>query len=371
MLSLDLPNRLPDVTALAPPGGFLWWYVDALDGNGDGFVAIWAYGLPFLPGLASASRRGVGPAPGSRPSVNLAVYRAHRQVAWHLLELDPSEVQWAPGSWRFGPCRMTWNPAGRDCAARLEAELVLPVPGDAQPLRAHFTVTGAAARVEASPLPTSSHRWAPLLPHGHAVARVTHGDNVLLDLDGVGYHDRNESPDGLDALGIDHWTWGRLAFPDRTVIFYLSWPTRGEPVLLVSEALADGRVTVHEATVDLGAPQRGRFGMTWWSELTVRGLDAPLRVRVSTPAEDGPFYLRATCAGQLGDAQGIGWTELCAPARVDRPHERPLVAMTVQHSHHRESMWLPLFAGPRQGRWRRLLRWWVTGEGSGRAARSA
>ena len=55
-------------------GGFFWWYVDVIDAQGDGFVIIAAFGLPFLPGYADAARRGEAPPPSERPSLNVCVY---------------------------------------------------------------------------------------------------------------------------------------------------------------------------------------------------------------------------------------------------------------------------------------------------------
>jgi carotenoid 1,2-hydratase len=374
MLSLDQPHRHPDATALTPPGGFVWWYVDALDSTRSGFVCIWSFGLPFLPGLASAARAGRGPAPGARPSVNLAIYKEGRAVAWHLLELDPSEVKVHPARWDFGPCSFVYE------EGRLSAELTLPVPGSPEPLIGSFSVTGAPARVDPSPhappgfLPdaaASPHRWTPLLPHARAQARFTHGAAVVLELDGAGYHDRNESPLGLDALRIDHWTWGRAALPDRTIVWYLSWSAdQPEPLLVLSEVLANGGVRVHQASVSMPPPRRATFGMPWWPSYTVHGLDHGLEVTVDSPPDDGPFYLRAPVTVRFGDATGYGWTELCRPARVDRAWERPLIAMCLQRTAGAESMWLPLFAGPHAGRWGRLAQWWTRGRpGAGPSVR--
>jgi len=54
-------DRPLDRRLLEAPGGFAWWYLDALDARGDGLVVIWSFGLPFLPGYRSASRRGLAP----------------------------------------------------------------------------------------------------------------------------------------------------------------------------------------------------------------------------------------------------------------------------------------------------------------------
>src|SRR5687768_10564437 len=91
-----------DPQLLRAPGGFLWWYADLVDERGNGLVCIWSFGLPFLPGYASASRRGTPQLPEERPSFNIAVYERGKLVCYLLQEYEPSEVEWASTRWRFG-----------------------------------------------------------------------------------------------------------------------------------------------------------------------------------------------------------------------------------------------------------------------------
>jgi hypothetical protein len=369
MLLVDHPQRPLPRALLDAPGGFVWWYVDALNAEGDGFVCIWSWGLPFLPGRAAAWRAGSPHATVDAPSLNLAVYRGGAQVAYHLLQLPAHEAEWLDDHWRMGASHLRRR---RDASGDvvIEGDLCLPVPGAPEPLRATFCVSGPAAAwpLPDAPPPADAHRWAPMIGPARATARFTHGDDTVLDFAGTGYHDRNGCPVPLDALGLAHWVWGRLTTPAASgseaslLIFYLSWPSDpgAEPILLVSRADGAGRFTFTPAPVTLGPARAGRFGMRWWETITLHLPDGPVEVAFEPPAEDGPFYLRARIHTPGAARPTVGWAELCRPDRVDTPALRPLVAMCVQPAERPGSLWLPLFSGPRRGRWARLLRWWAS-----------
>ena len=72
--------------ALQRPGGFAWWYLDLVDDNGYGLVLIWAWGLPFLPGLARDARRGQPSLPRERPAISFALYEGGRCTCYLLQE---------------------------------------------------------------------------------------------------------------------------------------------------------------------------------------------------------------------------------------------------------------------------------------------
>ena len=76
------------------------------------------------------------------------------------------------------------------------------------------------------------------------------------------------------------------------------------------------------------------------------------------PLEASPFYARFPVVGTAAQGQiGRGFAERCVPARIDAAWMRPLVRMCVQQPGER-SIWLPLFAGPAEGRVARLVRSW-------------
>lgn len=363
MLSFCPPEQATPRSFLQAPGGFAWWYADALDEHGSGFVCIWAYGLPFLPGYLSGHRAGLRVPGEARPSVNLVLYERGRPISYSLVELPPERATWTDHTWQFGDSVFSHERRGPHL--HLHAQLDLPVAGSPHRLRGTFEIVGPGARTSAAGTTDADHLWSPLIGPATARARFEHGDRRLLDLTGSGYHDRNGSAAPLDGLGIRHWTWGRQILGDELLIYYLTWPTapNAEPLLTAYLIGPDGFVhTAPFTKVELLRPRLGRFGMPWWARLRAYGLAHPLQIDVGAPADDGPFYLRALTRCTYGPHSATGWTELCRPDRIDRAWHRPLVRMCVQHESSPNSAWLPLFTGPTADRTARLWSWWNGGQ---------
>ena len=60
-LAAQAPDRGPRFDAAVPPGGYAWWYVDALSDDGRHGLTIIAFiGSVFSPYYACARRRGDG-----------------------------------------------------------------------------------------------------------------------------------------------------------------------------------------------------------------------------------------------------------------------------------------------------------------------
>lgn len=357
MLQIDRPDRPLPRSLLEAPGGFAWWYADAVDASGSGFVCIWSYGLPFLPGYMGDHRRGRAPGSGRRPSLNLAVYEAGRPIFYTLLELPEDRATWRDDSWRFGDSTFTFRPeGGRDV---LTATLDLPVPGRPGRLTGGFTVAGPRMRPPGGEVPDRlQHAWTPRMGPATATAELHLDDRLFWRFSGTGYHDRNGSEHAMIDLGIDHWIWGRQILGDQLVIYYLTWPTDPDapPLLELITVGPDGVLRrTDDVAVTLGRRRRAWFGMPWWDTLVVEGLAEPLHLRFAPPLDDGPFYLRALTEAAMGRHRARGIAELCRPDRIDADWMRPLVKMAVQQERGPNSLWLPLFVGTQHDRWSRLL----------------
>ncbi len=350
-------SREPGAEHLTAPGGFAWYYLDILTPDGDGLVLIWAYGLPFLPGYAAASRRGRGERPLARPSLNLATYRRGRPDLYLLQEL-PEEPA-APGT---GPLMMggsSLRTGNRNGERSVEVRIDTGIPGTRERLRGTVRLSGPAIRMDAGNDMPSAHLWSPLSAPAEAEAELTLGARTVARLRGRGYHDCNASTLPLDSLGIDRWSWGRVPLSDREMVYYLLWPEGGEaPECLGYVFRSDGAVeAVPEVTVEAGRPRRTPGGLRFPESLSMRSEGRPwLEIAHRRPAEWGPFYLRMmTDARCASGERGLGWAEWCRPERVDLARHRPLVRMRVHRTRGRNSIWLPLFTGPRKGRVRRFV----------------
>ncbi|MGC6514866.1 MAG: hypothetical protein ACON4N_10260 [Myxococcota bacterium] len=368
MLQLDNPERPLPRTLLAARGGFAWWYVDALDDQDTGFVCIWSFGLPFLPGYYGAARRQRGVMARNAPSINLAIYE-RGTPKWYLLHrLAPESVTWQDGNWTFGDnqFRQTRNADEH----LLEAHLNLPVPGAHDRLQGSFSVRGTPVRCTHVPDGPLEHAWTPLLTMGNATASFTLGGAPFFEWSGSAYHDRNGSERRIDQLGIAWWTWCRFFFRDHLIISYLSWAHEGPPEWVLMVVRPDGTTERIPIAVSLGNRVRTPWQQAYPESLYLTAPDGgPLHIAGQSghlvciherPLDSAPFYCRGTMTGRFAGEAMRGMYEVCHPDVIDSDSFRPLVQMAVSHQTRRDSMWLPLFSGPRHDRVSRLISSWFT-----------
>jgi hypothetical protein len=361
MLTLSTPEMPHASKTMRESGGFCWWYMDGSDDAGNGFVLIWSFGLPFLPGRTSAARRGRASTPDQQPSLNIAFYRDGRPDFYLLQQFEPEQAHWdGADRWSMGRNRMEAN---TDSAGRrtVDVHLDLDLPVGAGTLTGSVTLTGAVVRwtPEVAPAPQrpdAPHWWSPVC--GGARARVdVSTPEWRFAFDGPAYHDRNASSVHIDGLGIADWTWARFRDGDDTWILYHVRPLDlgALPVLHWMCVGGDGEVR-HRRLEFVGALRTtGKFGMRQFCEWHYRDEDGPVELRQLSTVDDGFFYARKIVEVSMNGRVLTGVAEEVVPPRVDRGWQRPLVNMAVHRPSGRSSIWLALFSGPIAGRWRRLL----------------
>ena len=347
MIQLDDPDRPVPSEALTTPGGFAWWYVEVLDERGDGVVAIVSWGLPFLPGLASAARRGQAVPAITRPSITLVAYRNGREAWYQLAELRPDQAAGGgAGPWRFGDTTLSID---RDAGvARLDVDMTVPV-GQSR-LRGTVTVHGAPTRrARAYALGEAPHYWTPLLAAQRGRVDLASDDGLFsMHLDGHGYVDRNWSLAPLHELGIARWAWGHTPTAAGDRVWYVLDGVDGAEAFGVA-VHSDGAVVPRALRIERSAPVPTRWGLRRSRRHRLFAEDAVFAESIGGRCVDlGPFYGR-----WLGD--GGGSTEVIDPQRIDLWQHRALVRMRVSHADGHNSRWHALFCGPRAGRVQRLL----------------
>jgi hypothetical protein len=364
LIHIGSTNEAVSPDLLSAPGGFVWWYADLVAPGGDGAVLIWSYGLPFLPGYANAARRGAPQLPFQRPSLNLAVYRRGAPV-FYLLQEYPAEAPPArtvTDEQRIGRSTFWRATGGGRCT--LGAAFDCDLPGTRARVTGTLHVEGTARLPDLSPDSAAPHLWTPLTGPATGTLRLELDGRLLAQVAGRAYHDRNTGRVPLHELGIERWMWGRVPLADRELVYYLTWPRGGgRPIHFGVEIDADGRVTRTELEVELGRERRTFGGLPRPERVVLRAVDRPWMEVVHTRVVDaGPFYLRMlsearTVSGETAE----GWSELCHPDRVDLAPHRPFVRMRVHRVDGPNSIWLPLFTGPRSGRVARLVRHMMAG----------
>ena len=333
----------------AARGGFAWWYVDLVDEQGNGLVAIISLGLPFLPGYASLARVGQAPPAHQRPSVFVSVLRDHRLAFWALHEVDPAEVVWESDRARLGAC--TLRVSRHHGQLRLRADLSGHLPGC--PWQADLEVTGPMRQASGPHEPsTDAHEWTILTACARGEASLRAGAETF-DVSGRAYFDRNAGDASLEGLECASWTWGRLAFPRAERVWYLATDPEGHTRSLSMTVHDDGRSELVQDAVQVSGVRRGRWRLPYPAQVAV---DDALTVTMPRPVDDSPFYARFLVRGERDGELGHGFAEACVPSRIDQAWFRPLVRMTVAREQGPNSLWLPLFGGPLRGRFARLAR---------------
>lgn len=354
VIVLASPSASALPALLRHPEGFSWWYVDLTTPEGDGLVLIWSLGLPFLP----PPPPGAGASRAARPALSLAVYRRGRPDLYLLQDYGEASDRASLGRDVLGSGRLGETTFEAEIAdGRLELRVLLdePVPRTERRLTGSITLSGPACSA-AEDLSEAQHLWAPRVLHGVARAALRLGQERV-DLEGAGYFDSNFSRLPLRSQGIARWLWGRVAFPDRTLAYYR---TEGEDGRITTQVLSQGCADTGQSrstVLRTGKVKRGAFGVSSPRRIGFDFEDVDVTLDLGQPVDDGPFYQRFLVRGRDGRGQvGHGIAEVVVPGALDRPWQRPFIRMRTHVVGGRNSFWLPLFSGTRQGRIRRLLR---------------
>jgi carotenoid 1,2-hydratase len=333
-------------------GGFAWWYLDLVTSEGDALVFIWSFGLPFLPYGARVE-------PAARPAVSLALYRHDRPALYLLQELSADRATFVDGRgracWRFADSVITVCQRGDEVA--LSADLALAIPASRSRLVGRIRARGAAWSRRGSTPPAGAHTWSPIFAAAHGEADLHHQGECFA-LSGRAYLDGNASALPLDALGIRDWRWGRVALGTRDLVYYALRPEEGDGSVELAAVVENGRVrSLENARFEWLAPARSMMGVPHDRGLRLIGAGIDVTVRSRAIVDDAPFYLRALTSGRCArtGASGHGVAEVVLPGRLGIGWQQPFVRMRSHKLGGANSMWLPLFSGPRRGRVRRLV----------------
>lgn len=319
-------------------GAFYWWYLDMVDSEGNGLVAIWSAGLPLLPGNHAIM------IPENDPSFNLAIYRNGRPDFYLLQRYAPADVSWEMPL-QMGQNRLHCRPG------EVVLEVDSPIPGEKRRVQGEIRITGTpVAGVVGDRGQPGAHRWGPAMAPARGVAKLEISGRSV-SLEGRAYHDSNQSECPLDQLGISHWLWGRVSMPNEERIWYLVWPKAEEkPIFLDMRVGADGMLQTQSIQPELGPARRDRWGMPWWQGLGLPGL----KVRRWDIVDRGPFYLRFLVEAEGEGGVGHGFAEVVNPDRVNIPWMKSLIETRIHTLQRQNSPMTAWFNGSVDGRYSRL-----------------
>ena len=289
-LNASKPAALtPAFDRAVPPGGYAWWYVDALSNDGrHGLTLIAFVGSVFSPYYAWARRQAAGSAAqGAEASnhcaLNVALYGATRR--WAMTERSATRLTRGPSRLKIGPSQMHWN--GAELVIDID-EVTAPFPS---PLKGQVRVRPEALFDTAYPLDAAGrHHWCPIAP----CARVEVAfDQPALRWSGSAYLDSNRGTRPLEDDFV-RWDWSRARSPDgQTAVLYDVARRTGEPVSLSLAFDPSGSVCPFDA------PPHSPLPPSRWRIARGTRSDTGTTPRIKESLEDGPFYARSLLETQL------------------------------------------------------------------------
>lgn len=358
MMNLAISREAFKTDLLETAGGFMWWYFDLVDQNGNGFVLIWSFGLPFLP----RQMRSVSEIkPKERPSICLSVYKNYRQFFYLFQEYPADVARCATDCQVVQIGKSCFRTEMDDAGATLSAQIETPVPGSPHPLVGEVRAQGVPLHGIDNAALDSKHKWCPVFMNTEGNVRLEINWETLIDLKGRAYYDSNLSLLPLQELGIDSWRWIRVAFPSRELVFYDLDPKdisqQSEQIVLIVDST--GQASVGDLySFQWTKPWFSIYGLTYSRELTLTlGKSERIRLKFHPPVDDGPFYLRflvdAVC--ETTRERGLGIAELVKPDRIHIAPFQPFVRMRVHQVDGPNSFLLPLFTGAGGDKVKRFL----------------
>ncbi len=306
-----------DFSSSVPPGGYRWWYVDAMSDDGrHGLTVIAFIGSVFSPYYASARRRTTGvPDPQDFCSVNVALYGEHRR--WTMTERGRASLCRSCDELSIGPSSLGWD--GDALVIQLD-ERSSPLP---QRVRGSIRLRAPALSRDTFALDANGHHlWSPIAPCARVSVTLEHPS---LKWHGDGYLDSNAGDSPLeDAFARWHWSRSSLHGGDTAVLYDVT-RRDGSNASIALHFDADGGYRRFEPP-----PERTLPATLWRIGRTTRSDDDGAAPRVRT-LEDTPFYARSLVRTHLLgepvgsvhesldlDRFGSRWVQALLPFRMPR-----------------------------------------------------
>ena len=299
-------SRIHDVR----PGGYAWWYFDALSDDGTRALSIIFFvGSVFSPDYAARLRRGEPARAEEHVAVNVALYDRGRRVAWAMSEYDHRALAGDDENVRIADSSIERLPGGgvRLVLRERTAPFLLTLAGLGGRLEGTVELTPHAPAMEPIELATGkeAHLWQPRLPRARARVNFTRPDFAF---DGIGYHDFNRG-DGRLERAFSSWSWARFHDAERTTILYALHERERPARALVVDARDDRPASARVASLlPEGERRRAPWGLPLPRWFALESDGATLRCSAGRLYEAAPFYARY--AATLSEQSRAGVREI-------------------------------------------------------------
>jgi carotenoid 1,2-hydratase len=259
------------------PGGYAWWYVDALSRDGaHGLTLIAFVGSVFSPYYAHARRRGCAD-PTDHCAINLALYGKGGSY-WSMTERGRSALDRTAACFAVGPSALQWD--GKCLTVNIE-EWTVPFP---RRLKGRIRLSPHASLAGIYDLDgIGSHLWQPMGPLADVEVDF---ECPRLKWTGSGYLDHNIGREPLET-GFKSWDWSRTVGGTSTTILYDAVTRDVRARSLALSVSRDGEIR------HVDPPPRIQLPSTLWRIRRSTRADAGSNPRVMETLEDTPFYARS------------------------------------------------------------------------------
>jgi len=282
----------PRFDAAIEPGGYGWWYVDAISKDGQHGLTIIAFlGSVFSP-YYKASGRGD---PLNHASLNVALYGP--KARWAMTERGHGDVDQSRDTLVLGPSSVRWTGTALEIDIE-ERDKRLGVPWQRR-VRGRIRVHPEALNPVSFALdPAGKHIWHCLAPRARIEVDM---QEPGLSWTGRAYLDSNFGAESLED-GFDVWHWSRAHLNEGAVVCYEG--KRADGSHFASAIRFDAYGLPQQVDLPLAAPLPST---RWQMERKTRGDRG--HASVIKTWEDSPFYARSTLASRLFGEQVVAVQE--------------------------------------------------------------
>ena len=324
------------------PGGYVWWYLDALSDDGHhGLTIIAMLGSVFSPYYAWARRRQGAEAvdPLNHCGLNVALY-GRGGKRWSLTERGRAALSRDANHLAIGPSSLHWD---QDALVIDIKERGMPIPH--RLLGRVRLYPEALADYQAFLDPAARHRWVPIAPRARVHVEMA---APALRWSGPAYFDSNAGDEPLENA-FHGWDWSRAPHRGGTTVLYHVVP---RPVTRPGMA-SPNREVERDATANGGTVDGARLALHFDAGGAVTNLEPLTRhtlpatriwriprgthgdpeqpARIVDTLEDTPFYARSVVSAKLSGDQVTAvheslsldrfrqrWVQLLLPFRMPR-----------------------------------------------------
>ncbi len=280
------------------PGGYAWWYIDAVSDDGKHALSVIAFiGSVFSPYYAWQRRRhGAGNTdPNAHCAINVALYDLSHQKRtanhWTMTERNAASTKRDAHQLQIGPSALRWE---NGVLVADVHEFAAPIP---RRVSGQFRITPSvdvhAQNHTIAIDGEGAHFWQPLAP----TARISVAfAEPALRWSGHAYIDSNYGHVPLEATFRD-WQWARATLADgSTAVSYDVTLADGGSLNVARRYRANGDCEPFTPSVTVALPTT-RWGIHRACQSTLESAPS-----ITATLESGPFYARSLVAAHwLGE----------------------------------------------------------------------